>query len=154
MHLISNVSCATSDAEDRAESFHIEIDAPLKARILQLAEIVKRLNLNSVDEVCQDGTWCKLCLDGESLMGCDEAFEINTNNLELLPTIMADRSCSVELPLLHVTDTAFYFTALPKNGGDDVLLTTSFVDITELDTDDGAIIKDDVLVLWRYHNAS
>lgn len=123
--LILEVSCAHEHASDTPELFLVEIDAQLKARIKQLSELVVDLGVRSIRDSYCGGIWSPLFLDGEDLD--DPAVKQD------MITKIKDKPFHVESVSVNVTETQFYFTAVPRGAGRSFALETDTYDIAELE---------------------
>ena len=127
--LILSVSCINQHVDERPQSFYIGIDHRLSKRITQLSGLIKYASAYSVDAFENSGTWSSLLLDELT------ANEVHFDEKEALLAIEKNEN-RVEIATLVVRDNDFYFTSVPKHCGDDMLLSTSRVLFSELNTDD------------------
>lgn len=126
-HIVLTVNCANQFAGDFPDQFVIVVNETLRLHIERLAKACKELKFNEARDFCHDGTW----LDEEINQDCLSDESIEKNIARMLETVS-----DVDCPMLCVTEAEFYFTAVPKHCGDDMLVTTARVDISELKNDD------------------
>lgn len=131
--IIVSVVCANEFASDVPEVFTLEVTRRLADRIKELSQLIQKNGIYSVEEFNSAGTWSDNYLD-PSEVG-DQGSDLSN----LIEEIEQAES-RVEGRMLQVTEDHFYFTAIPSNCGDDKVLSTKSLDISELDNADPLIV--------------
>lgn len=127
--VLTYVTCANENADDRPDVFTVTISDDLKERIKQLSEAVKSLNVHAIEEFDYSGTWSETYLDPSDI-------EEDNSNLDSAIDSLEQDGAAVIIPMLRVVDDGFFFTAVPKHCNDDMALSTRKILLSELDNNE------------------
>jgi len=125
--LILAITCAGETDDNTPETFSVKITDHIKDRILELSHSVNTLGVFEIkDDFYGAGVWSVDSLESDDVL---------TDN-HLSPAVVVRLEASktrVDAPVLHVKSDSFFFTAYPKFSGDEMLLRTNRVKLSELD---------------------
>ncbi len=121
--IITSVDCANELACDVPLMFYIDISPALTQQIVKVSETIKNNNYSSIDLIGADGLWS--CIDPADF---DEALDC----IDDIVKALEQDAYIVECFRLHIMDTSFHWSAIPRRLGKDMRLTSQTIPIDVL----------------------